>query len=65
MGMQDRDWYREQMKRKRLEQGTQHGYIHPALRRLHNPRSSSRVPAYCFWIGAALGFYLTLKKLGY
>lgn len=63
MSLDDRDWYREEMKRRRHnQQPPKRGYIHPALRRHHKPQNFNlkrfaHFLAFCAFTGALTAIF--------
>jgi hypothetical protein len=63
MSLDDRDWYREEMKRRARQKPPKHGYIHPALLRHHKPHVFTLKPraiAASIATGATIGILIGL-----
>lgn len=63
MSLDDRDWYREEMRRRNAANArpASRGYVHPNLRHLQSRPSGSRITIALLWLAVLGGLYLVFE----
>jgi hypothetical protein len=63
MSLDDRDWYREEMRRRNAANARpgSRGYVHPELKHLQSRRSVPRAVMALFWLAVLGALYLVFK----
>ncbi|EKS72623.1 hypothetical protein BURK_004202 [Burkholderia sp. SJ98] len=66
MSLDDRDWYREEMRRRNSARPKSNPpvFIHPSLKHLQSPPSAGRVKAAVIWLLILGGLYLLFSYAG-
>ncbi|CAB3762463.1 hypothetical protein LMG29542_04364 [Paraburkholderia humisilvae] len=63
MGIQDRDWYRDELNRREGYRPSRHQPVHPALRHLHTGRSTPKFVIALAWVGVGALLYIAFTVL--
>jgi len=64
MSLDDRDWYREEMRRRNADVSGARRFVHPELKHLQSRRGVPRVVMFLFWLAVLGGLYLVFQYVG-